>query len=529
MMSRKSQISTNVYLNALPPYYTFDQFKKKIAIRPNLKTKAKSSGQRKLIAGKLLYDYFEPLGRHYHLFEKIYQAIFYGYENRTKLTLIERIKRCRQLAESENPFNGVYTIAQRGIVRGFSLVGLSGVGKSIASHVVLELFQTFVKLTNSQSKTASFQMLYLKVDCSPKGSTKQLCLQIFLQIDRILGTDNYNLYNKKSYTEEALMIQICFVVTHINLGVLIIDEIQNLRVAKGTGRELMLNFFKTLSNWIGVPIVFIGTTESIDLLRQNFQEARRKNGIGSLIWDRLYTEEAEWKDFIKGLWKLQVLKKPGRLTSELSDTYHDLTQGIPDLLVVLHVLGQQWALDYNQESIEPGLLKEVAKHEFWMLEPMLEALRTNDIKALETFADINIRDALMLREHDDFGQELDDQETGLNELDSFAETAKKLLDNLSHKVIDECVKSVVKDHPHEAPNAQIKLISNELKRLTRGAGNDKAKQMKHNKNKKKTGKFLDIFEDAKKSKQDIYDELRKKGFIMDIAEFLSYQPPISKT
>ena len=42
------------------------------------------------------------------------------------------------------------------------------------------------------------------------------------------------------------------------IGVLIIDEIQHLSMSKSGGVEKMLNFFVTLVNVIGLPVVMIG-------------------------------------------------------------------------------------------------------------------------------------------------------------------------------------------------------------------------------------------------------------------------------
>ncbi len=62
---------------------------------------------------------------------------------------------------------------------------------------------------------------------------------------------------------------------------LIIDEIQSLSLAKsGGGAEKMLNFFMTLINTIGVPVVLIGTNKAMSVLHLNFD----KQGGGE--WSR---------------------------------------------------------------------------------------------------------------------------------------------------------------------------------------------------------------------------------------------------
>ena len=63
------------------------------------------------------------------------------------------------------------------------------------------------------------------------------------------------------------------------IGVLVIDEIQHLSLAKGGGQEKMLNFFVMLVNTIGVPVVLIGTNRPMTVLQSDFRQARRGSAI----------------------------------------------------------------------------------------------------------------------------------------------------------------------------------------------------------------------------------------------------------
>lgn len=62
----------------------------------------------------------------------------------------------------------------------------------------------------------------------------------------------------------ALMSQIANV--HA-IGVLVIDEIQHLSMSRSGGVEKMLNFFVTLVNVIGLPVVMVGTPRPDPSLR----------------------------------------------------------------------------------------------------------------------------------------------------------------------------------------------------------------------------------------------------------------------
>lgn len=87
------------------------------------------------------------------------------------------------------------------------------------------------------------QIVWLKLDCPHDGSIKGLCFQFFEAIDRALGTDYFPRYTKSRYTVDVLMVLMTQLVNLYQIGILVIDEIQHLSLAKGGGSEKMLNFF----------------------------------------------------------------------------------------------------------------------------------------------------------------------------------------------------------------------------------------------------------------------------------------------
>src|SRR5260370_28118840 len=95
------------------------------------------------------------------------------------------------------------------------------------------------------------------MDCTPDSSIIGLRTNSFLQIDRILGTNyfrNYGIRNRPS--QPAMVAYMNTVAFNHSLGVLIIDEIQNLRRKRDPE---MLDFFIQLDNEIGVPIILVVT------------------------------------------------------------------------------------------------------------------------------------------------------------------------------------------------------------------------------------------------------------------------------
>jgi len=173
-------------------------------------------------------------------------------------------------------------------------------------------------------------------------------------------------------------------------GLLVIDEIQNLENAPKNKQSLM-TLLVSASNELGVPIMFIGTNKARRLLGLDFRQARRSIGQGLAYWDRLDTDETgpnEWNDFLEVLWRFQWVTTPVPLTPFFSSLMFHHTQGVIDLAIKLFAAAQWRAMLDGSETITQQLMENVANHEMALVKPMIEALRKQDLKALEAYDDI---------------------------------------------------------------------------------------------------------------------------------------------
>ena len=174
--------------------------------------------------------------------------------------------------------------------------------------------------------------------------------------------------------------------TH-GLGLLIIDEIQHLSQAKSGGSEKMLNFFVTLVNTIGVPVVLIGTSKALPILQSEFRQARRGSGQGDLIWNRMQNDES-WEIMLRAMWKYQWTRNKCPFTEEMKNALYDETQGIIDLAVKLYGIAQIKAIYGGTERITPAVIRESAAESLQLVRPMLDALRSGNIKKIMQYEDI---------------------------------------------------------------------------------------------------------------------------------------------
>ena len=157
-------------------------------------------------------------------------------------------------------------------------------------------------------------------------------------------------------------------------------------LAKG-GADAMLNFFVTLVNTIGLPVILIGTSKALPILQGEFRQARRSSGHGDLIWNRMKKEHT-WTMFVESIWKYQWIRSEVTLTAQMLDAIYEETQGIIVLAVILYVLLQEDAILSARETFGVKDIRRVARKRMGLVQPMLEALRRNDQKLIDQYEDI---------------------------------------------------------------------------------------------------------------------------------------------
>ena len=172
------------------------------------------------------------------------------------------------------------------------------------------------------------------------------------------------------------------------IGVLVIDEIQHLILAKGGGSEKMLNFLVTLVNKIGIPVVLVGTTRAMEVLQREFRQARRSSGHqGDLFWDRM-NNDVSWDIFVSTMWKSQWTRQIAPISKEFKDALYYESQGIVDIAVKLYAMAQIRAIGLQTDTLTPDDFHVVASEKLGLVKPALDALRSGDKKRIDAIGDI---------------------------------------------------------------------------------------------------------------------------------------------
>ncbi|MDX5731803.1 ATP-binding protein [Bacillus cereus group sp. BfR-BA-02491] len=401
-----SEYDNNPFIEALPPIFDEDDVLERFMVTPRITEQDKQSETNiRYHVLKRVKNFIQPLPIHFEVERRLSTLIRRGYLARNPLdkTFLERIRVLHQLGEDEEEAHK-YIDERLNYIRStadsLSIIGISGIGKTTAIERLLLMYPQVIK--HEAYKGEPFnrtQIVWLKIDCPYDGSLSTMCKGFFKAIDDLLGTRYLEKYGYLNRVTSTMLLHMTSLASMYGIGVLVIDEIQHLLHSKNDQEE-MLNFFVTLSNTVGIPTVLIGTSKAQQLFKGNFRQARRAASDGAIIWDRMAEDSEELEFFLETLWELQCLKTRSELTGEIKKTFYEECQGITSVAVNLFILAQERALfdeSNEDETISSRVLKKTAKEDMKIIQPMLNAIRKNDLKAMYKYEDIMINlDELMI-------------------------------------------------------------------------------------------------------------------------------------
>lgn len=514
----------NPLIEALPDIKSKEEVINSISLYPLFEEEEKTlQAHVKLHVIQRIFKYFQPLPMHLDLESRISRMIRQGYINRNPLLADYKIALNNGYRDIKNGYianNELYTTT----ALSFSLIGVSGMGKTTALNRILNSIPQVIKHSEyKKNSLCTIQLSWLKIDCPFDGSLKALCLEFFLKIDNILGTNYFKKYNTARLSANAMLPLMCQIARVSNLGIIIVDEIQHLSSAKSGGAEKMLNYFVTLINTIGVPVVLVGTPKALDILQSEFRQARRGSGQGDMIWDRLKKDE-QFLLLLEGLWDYQWTTKKAKLTDDFVDVIYEESQGIIDITIKLFVMAQVRAISIGKECISVAIIRSVAKENLKLVRPMLKSLAKGDLKNINSYNDIMIVDIenfingektkINLNSKIDEFRKAKDLSKENNKIDIKEKAFLKLLElGFNEKEIKKYLDEVI-----ETGEKDISKIVRVTIEFILGAVKEKTKPQKVAKKTLNVDDIRFIANKAKQDKESIYMKLKDKGYITSIHE-----------
>lgn len=535
------EYSNNPFIEALPHIFSDEEVIERFTLSPVITAmdRDKSSNLRYHII-KRIKNFIQPLPIHITLERRLSTLIRRGYLARNPLdkTFLERLRILNALRdESASDIELNERMSHiRSTADSLSIIGISGIGKTTAIERLLLMYPQIIKHEEYNGENFSrTQIIWLKIDCPYDGSLTTLCKSFFKAIDDLLGTRYLEKYGYANRITSTMMLHMTTLASMYGIGILVIDEIQQLLNAKNDMEE-MLNFFVTLSNTVGIPTVLIGTNKAQKLFKGNFRQARRAASEGSIMWDRMEKNSDEWNFFLETLWEFQGLKETTSLTEEIKDLFYDECQGITAVAVNLFILAQERALAEGEERIKGSIIRKTAKEDLHMIQPMIKALRNNNLIEIKNYEDISISlDDIAINykstmELSGKVEELFKERKNTIELTRRSTVENLVLDltsmdmfhNLSMIDIKKLCEKIVDKAPVNEEYNTLKIAA--LKKAMEleeklNSSKKENENTKHN----ATG-LLELYEFARKNKEHTYDVLKRNGYIKSpIEEFIKAQ------
>ncbi len=238
---------------------------------------------------------------------------------------------------------------------GLTLIGDSGVGKTSMLEQVLSYFPNVIEHDMYKGKSLGLirQVVWIKVDCPSNSSVRDLCEEILVSLDLALSRDKTN----PAGTIGTLIRQLEQCIKSSFLGMLVIDEMQNLQFKRTGGENNLLRFLHRLVNKLGVPLFFVANPPFDQTLIKELKAARRAESGYNHFMSVLEKESDSWSAFIAVLWNYQWTNVFTDLTEELNDSLHKLSVGNVDMASRTYREAQRLVIGSLDERITVSTLE----------------------------------------------------------------------------------------------------------------------------------------------------------------------------
>lgn len=272
--------------------------------------------------------------------------------------------------------------------KGQTLLGISGSGKTTFANAFSLPYQIVIEHTQYHFKPlVCRQIPWVNVRMSHDATLKSLCLQLLEVIDNILGNTNYRRQAEAVRSIARMVMLIAQVATAASIGVIFIDEVQNLKAATGKNAVFVLNLFSEIIERAGVTLVIAGTPALADVIDENVRNLRKLNSGGESNFVQMKLDDPEFDAFCDTYWNYQFVKKPISLSKEIRKAWHNAGAGNPAFTALAFMLAQRNEIG-GREVIDAAAFDRVSKVDMAILEPAIYALRSGKAELLKNFDDL---------------------------------------------------------------------------------------------------------------------------------------------
>ena len=336
-----------------------------------------------------------PLSFHPLLEASFYQAFADAYERRTVME--HSTGGVRIVTGDMEQIQGGAAMHRKGAaVIGFSLIGLSGSGKSSAIEILTDHYPQAIR--HYLSDGASFvQIAYINVECHAYGNMSALYTGIGHAIDLALGNlepfyeDEFFRGRKSLGDKEQILRRL---IERFGVGIIILEEVQNMTFDTMSDRSF--ENFLTLCNDTSVAVVAVGTEDALGKMYPVLRTARR---VGIPIYTSLRDDPQLQMAFVKQLFKYQWFDEPVTPTLAMAERLVRYSRGVIGIMVRIYM---SLCIDYERTKEKPEIdenyLDLIVARYFSRVVTLLGEAKNNEDEFLRAMQDVEQKQEEIINE-----------------------------------------------------------------------------------------------------------------------------------
>lgn len=308
-----------------------------------------------------------------------------SYVSRNPFTVLDRQRR-HALSTSGNdklPFPADW----KSSAKGHFMMAVSGMGKTTFANAFLLRYTQVISHDGYQGQHLKCQQIVYIVLRVPHDATlRSLCVQFFQEVDSLLNT-NY-VRQATALRNIAPMVQLMSTVaTAVSLGFLVIDEMQNLKNARGGDANLVLNLFSEIIERLGISLLAIATPAVQSVFAGSVRNARKIASYGETVLKPMKKNDPLWQAFCETYWAYSFVRKKTPLTTATVNAWYDVSAGNTAFAALAFTLAQRNEIG-GREVIDEHAFARTAATDMAFLQPAIAALKSGKPDRLRAFDDL---------------------------------------------------------------------------------------------------------------------------------------------
>jgi hypothetical protein len=308
-----------------------------------------------------------------------------AYVSRNPLTVLDRQRRH---ALATNGADGLpFPSSWKSSAKGHFMMAVSGMGKTTFANAFLLRYPQVISHDGYNGQHLKCQQIVYIVLRVPHDATlRSLCIQFFQEVDSLLQTNYVRQAN--SLRNIAPMVQLMSqVATAVSLGFLVVDELQNLRNARGGDANFVLNLFSEIIERLGISLLAIATPAVQPVFEGSVRNARKIASYGETVLKPMKKNDPLWQEFCETYWVYSFVKKKVPLRPEVMNAWYDVSAGNTAFAALAFMLAQRNEIG-GREVVDESAFARTAATDMAFLQPAVSALKSGKPAKLRAFDDL---------------------------------------------------------------------------------------------------------------------------------------------